>query len=285
MGINASFVTAEFRQHLPAKSAQLSREEEAELIESWQQHGDRSALDKINRAFQPFLAKLARTFLRDGLQLEDLVQAANIGFMQGINGFKLETGFRLATFSKFWVRAALQDHVSLMQPSVRITNGRNQRRVLFGITKARTRIERTGETATDAKLAKILMVGEDEISAVRMAMSGASSLDTPINVDEGDGSTLGAILANDDEPIDERYAREQHSSIRRKGIAEAVAALDDRSRQIFTGRRLRDEPETLEELSQRFNISRERIRQIELKAFDKVAAHMRAHDTIGLEAA
>ncbi len=284
MALTTSFISAAKRQQMPANTAHLSRDQEADLVTRWQQHGDRAALNTITQAFQPFLNKLARPFVRAGMSIDDLMQAANVGFMQGLAGFKLETGFRLSTFAQWWVRAAIQEHVALMQTATKITNGRNQRRIMFGIGRAATKIERKGGIVTDARLAEFLQVNEAEIASVRMAMASATSLDTPLATGDEEASTLGSLLANDDEPLDLRYEREQHRSIRQRGIEEAVATLDTRSREIFTARRLRDDPETLEELSQRYDVSRERIRQIEFKAFEKVARYMRENDPLALEA-
>ncbi|AOG03449.1 sigma-70 family RNA polymerase sigma factor [Bosea sp. RAC05] len=284
MARTTPFISTATRQLMPANTAHLSRDQEADLVTRWQQQGDRAALDTITQAFQPFLHKLARPFVRGGMSIDDLMQAANVGFMQGLAGFKLETGFRLSTFAQWWVRSAIQEHVALMQTATKITNGRNQRRILFGIGRAVTKIERRGGTVSDASLADVLQVNEAEIASVRRAMAVATSLDTPLASDDDEASTLGSLLANDDEPLDLRYEREQLRCIRQRGIDAAVETLDPRSREIFKARRLRDDPETLEELSQRFDVSRERIRQIEVKAFEKVARHMRENDPLAMQA-
>ena len=252
----------------------LTPEEEYMLAKRWTEHQDTDAAAKLVNSHLRLVAKIAMGYRGYGLPLSELISEGNIGLMQGVKKFEPERGFRLATYAMWWIRASIQEFILRSWSLVKMGTTAAQKKLFFNLRRMKNRIEAFEEgdlRPEDVKqIATDLGVSEEDVVSMnrRMAMGGDTSLNVPLR-DDSEGTWQDFLV--DSEPLqDERVAEAEESQVRHELLVEAMQALNDRERHILTERRLRDDPKTLEELSQVYDVSRERIRQIEVRAFEKL---------------
>jgi RNA polymerase sigma-32 factor len=252
----------------------LAPEEEYMLATQWREHGDTDAAARLVNSHLRLVAKIAMGYRGYGLPVSELISEGNIGLMQGVKKFEPERGFRLATYAMWWIRASIQEFILRSWSLVKMGTTAAQKKLFFNLRRMKNRIEAFEEgdlRPEDVKqIATDLGVSEEDVVSMnrRMAMGGDTSLNVPLR-DDTEGTWQDFLV--DTEPLqDERVAEAEESQMRHELLIEAMQALNDRERHILTERRLTDEPKTLEELSQVYDVSRERIRQIEVRAFEKL---------------
>jgi RNA polymerase sigma-32 factor len=252
----------------------LTPEEEYMLAKRWTEHQDTDAAARLVNSHLRLVAKIAMGYRGYGLPLSELISEGNIGLMQGVKKFEPERGFRLATYAMWWIRASIQEFILRSWSLVKMGTTAAQKKLFFNLRRMKNRIEafEDGDLRPEdvTKIATDLGVSEEDVVSMnrRMAMGGDTSLNVPLR-DDSEGTWQDFLV--DSEPLqDERVAEAQESQVRHALLQEAMEALNERERHILTERRLSDEPKTLEELSQVYDVSRERIRQIEVRAFEKL---------------
>ena len=252
----------------------LTPEEEYMLAKRWTEHQDTDAAAKLVNSHLRLVAKIAMGYRGYGLPISELISEGNIGLMQGVKKFEPERGFRLATYAMWWIRASIQEFILRSWSLVKMGTTAAQKKLFFNLRRMKNRIEafEEGDLKPEdvTKIATDLGVSEEDVISMnrRMAMGGDTSLNVPLR-DDSEGSWQDFLV--DSEPLqDERVAEAEETRIRHDLLVEALDSLNERERHILTERRLTDEPKTLEELSQVYDVSRERIRQIEVRAFEKL---------------
>jgi RNA polymerase sigma-32 factor len=252
----------------------LAPEEEYMLAKRWTEHQDTDAAAKLVNSHLRLVAKIAMGYRGYGLPLSELISEGNIGLMQGVKKFEPERGFRLATYAMWWIRASIQEFILRSWSLVKMGTTAAQKKLFFNLRRMKNQIEafEDGDLKPEdvTKIATDLGVSEEDVVSMnrRMAMGGDTSLNVPLR-EEGDGQWQDWLV--DSEPLqDERVAEAEESRVRHELLVEAMKSLNDREKHILTERRLTDDPKTLEELSQVYDVSRERIRQIEVRAFEKL---------------
>jgi RNA polymerase sigma-32 factor len=252
----------------------LAPEEEYMLAKRWTEHQDTDAAAKLVNSHLRLVAKIAMGYRGYGLPVSELISEGNIGLMQGVKKFEPERGFRLATYAMWWIRASIQEFILRSWSLVKMGTTAAQKKLFFNLRRMKNRIEAFEDgdlkPADVTKIATDLGVSEEDVISMnrRMAMGGDTSLNVPLR-EEGEGQWQDWLV--DTEPLqDERVADAQESKVRHELLVQAMEALNDREKHILTERRLTEEPKTLEELSQVYDVSRERIRQIEVRAFEKL---------------
>lgn len=258
----------------------LAPEQEYMLAKRWEEHQDAEAAAKLVTSHLRLVAKIAMGYRGYGLPVAELISEGNIGLMQGVKKFDADRGFRLATYAMWWIRASIQEFILRSWSLVKIGTTANQKKLFFNLRRMKGKINAMEDgdmkPADVAKIATTLGVTETEVVSMnrRMAMGGDTSLNAPLR-EEGEGEWQDWLT--DSGPLqDEIVAGEQEKTQRHTLLVDAMGDLNDREKHILTQRRLVDEPETLEELSQQYGISRERVRQIEVRAFDKLQRAMRS---------
>ncbi len=258
----------------------LAPEQEYMLAKRWAEHQDPEAAAKLVTSHLRLVAKIAMGYRGYGLPVAELISEGNIGLMQGVKKFDADRGFRLATYAMWWIRASIQEFILRSWSLVKIGTTANQKKLFFNLRRMKGKINAMEDgdmkPADVAQIATTLGVTESEVVSMnrRMAMGGDTSLNAPLR-EEGEGEWQDWLT--DTGPIqDEIVANEQERTQRHTLLIDAMGELNDREKHILTQRRLVDEPETLEELSQQYGISRERVRQIEVRAFDKLQKAMRS---------
>jgi RNA polymerase sigma-32 factor len=256
----------------------LAPEQEYMLAKRWEEHQDPEAAAKLVTSHLRLVAKIAMGYRGYGLPVAELISEGNIGLIQGVKKFDAEKGFRLATYAMWWIRASIQEYILRSWSLVKIGTTAAQKKLFFNLRRLKGKLNamEDGDLKPDdlAKIATTLGVTEDEVTSMnrRMSMGGDTSLNAPLR-EEGEGEWQDWL--QDTGPLqDEMLADEQERDQRHELLGAAMAALNDREKHILTQRRLIDEPETLEELSQQYGISRERVRQIEVRAFEKLSKAM-----------
>ncbi|HKU93435.1 MAG TPA: RNA polymerase sigma factor RpoH [Sphingomicrobium sp.] len=255
----------------------LSPEEEYMLAKRWREHGDTDAAAKLVNSHLRLVAKIAMGYRGYGLPVSDLISEGNVGLMQGVKKFEPDRGFRLATYAMWWIRASIQEFILRAWSLVKMGTTANQKKLFFNLRRMKNQINAFEEGDLKpqdvTKIATDLGVSEDEVVSMnrRMAMGGDTSLNAPLKDTEGESQWQDFLV--DSEPLqDERIAEDEETRVRHDLLMNAMESLNDRERHILMERRLADEPKTLEELSQVYGVSRERIRQIEVRAFEKLQA-------------
>ncbi|MGP0089128.1 MAG: RNA polymerase sigma factor RpoH [Xanthobacteraceae bacterium] len=251
----------------------LSPQEEYMLAQRWREHGDREAAHRLVTSHLRLVAKIAMGYRGYGLPIAEVISEGNVGLMQAVRRFEPERGFRLATYAMWWIKASLQEYILRSWSLVKMGTTANQKKLFFNLRKAKSKIAalEEGDLRPDQVelIAKRLGVTEREVIDMNRRLGGDASLNTPIG-DEGQTSEWQDWLI-DDTPSQERVlAENEELGNRRKALGEALGVLNDRERRIFEARRLADTPATLEDLAEEFRVSRERVRQIEVRAFEKV---------------
>ena len=256
----------------------LKPEEEYMLAKRFQEHGDPEAAERLVTSHLRLVAKIAMGFRGYGLPVSELISEGNIGLMQGVKKFEPDRGFRLATYAMWWIRASIQEFILRSWSLVKMGTTAAQKKLFFNLRRMKNNLEAFGDgdlrPEDVKKIATDLGVTEAEVISMnrRMAMGGDTSLNVSMN-DDGEGQWQDWLA--DDGPLqDQEIAESQERVHRHAMLAEAMDDLNEREKHILTERRLIEEPKTLEELSQVYGVSRERVRQIEVRAFDKLQKAM-----------
>ncbi|MEL7138171.1 MAG: RNA polymerase sigma factor RpoH [Pseudomonadota bacterium] len=263
------------------KFPMLEQGEEFMLAKAWVDHGDREAAHKLVTSHLRLAAKIAMGYRGYGLPTAEVISEANVGLMQAVKRFDPDKGFRLATYAMWWIRASIQEYILRSWSMVKLGTTAAQKKLFFNLRKAKGKIGalEEGDLRPEhvQKIAKDLGVNEDEVVSMNRRLSGGgdSSLNTPLKGDGESTTEWQDWLADDDADQAAVYAESQELDARRELLMEALETLNDREKHILTERRLQEEPVTLEDLSKVYNVSRERIRQIEVRAFEKLQKRMR----------
>jgi RNA polymerase sigma-32 factor len=253
--------------------AMLEKDQEYKLAKRWSEHGDRDAANQLVTSHLRLAVKVAMGYRGYGLPVSEIISEGNVGLMQALNRFEPERGFRFATYAIWWIRASIQDYILRSWSLVKIGTTMNQKKLFFKLRSAKSKIAafETGDLQPGqvALLAKSLNVTDQEVVDMNRRLAGDKSINAPIH-DDGDTGEWQDHLV-DESPSPEAIVVEQDErDHRRNTLIAAIEVLTDRERRIFEARHLADQPLTLEELAAQFNVSRERIRQIEARAFEKV---------------
>ena len=251
----------------------LEPQQEYMLARSWREHGDREAAHKLVTSHLRLVAKIAMGYRGYGLPISEVVSEGNVGLMQAVKRFEPEKGFRLATYAMWWIKAAIQEYILRSWSLVKMGTTANQKKLFFNLRKAKSKISalEEGDLRPDQVklIAKRLGVTEQDVVDMNRRLGGDASLNAPIRDDGESGEWQDWLV--DNAPSQERVlAEHEESDNRHKALISALDVLNEREKRIFEARRLADDPITLEDLASEFGVSRERVRQIEVRAFEKV---------------
>ena len=251
----------------------LEPQEEFMLAKRWREHGDRDAAHKLVTSHLRLVAKVAMKYRGYGLPIGEVISEGNVGLMLAVKRFEPDKGFRLTTYAMWWIRAAIQEYILRSWSLVKMGTTANQKKLFFNLRRAKSRISALDEgdmRPDQVKLiAKQLGVTEQDVIDMNRRLGGDASLNTPIRED-GDSGEWMDWLVDDSASQESRLAESEQLENRHKALGNAITVLNERERRIFEARRLADDPITLEELAHEFGVSRERVRQIEVRAFEKV---------------
>ncbi len=254
------------------KFPMLQPQEEYMLAKRWREHGDSQAAHKLVTSHLRLVAKIAMGYRGYGLPIGEVVSEGNVGLMQAVKRFEPDKGFRLATYAMWWIKASIQEYILRSWSLVKMGTTANQKKLFFNLRKAKSSISalEDGDLRPDQVkvIATKLGVEEQDVIDMNRRLGGDASLNAPLRED-GDGEWQD-WLADDSDSQEAILAREEETDNRRTALTRALGVLNERERVIFEERRLKDDPITLEELAERFGVSRERVRQIEVRAFEKV---------------
>lgn len=253
----------------------LDAEEEYMLAKRWSEHGDYDAAHRLVTSHLRLVAKMAMKFRGYGLPLSDLVAEGNIGLMQAVKKFDPDKGFRLSTYALWWIRAAIQEYVLRSWSLVKVGTSAAQKKLFFNLRKLKHGLQAVdaGELRPEnvQAIAETLDVSaQDVIDMDRRMIAADQYLDAPMRDDSG--STYGDMMPSGELNQEEVFAEHQEQTYQQKMLVQAMSALNEREREVIRARRLREPAATLDELSQQFGVSRERIRQIEVRAMEKLSA-------------
>ncbi|TKD17548.1 RNA polymerase sigma factor RpoH [Rhodobacter capsulatus] len=260
----------------------LEPEEEYMLAKAWVDHQDPKAAHRLVTSHLRLAAKIAMGYRGYGLPQAEVISEANVGLMQAVKRFDPERGFRLATYAMWWIRAAIQEYILRSWSLVKLGTTSAQKKLFFNLRKAKSKIGafEEGDLRPDAvaKIAHDLNVSEDDVIEMNRRLAGSdASLNAQVGASDGESATQWQDwLEDEDADQAEAYAEADELQARRAMLVAAMDVLNERERDILMARRLRDEPVTLEELSTQYDVSRERIRQIEVRAFEKLQGRMKA---------
>jgi RNA polymerase sigma-32 factor len=262
----------------------LEPQEEFMLAKRWREHGDREAAHKLVTSHLRLVAKTAMGYRGYGLPISEVVSEGNVGLMQAVRRFDPDKGFRLATYAIWWIKASIQEYILRSWSLVKMGTTVNQKKLFFNLRKAKSRISalEEGDLRPDQVklIATRLGVPEQDVIDMNRRLAGDASLNAPIRED-GDAGEWIDWLADDTASQESRLAEAEQSENRHEALQQALTVLGERERRIFEARRLAEEPISLEELAGEFGVSRERVRQIEVRAFEKVQkAAKRVLDTV-----
>lgn len=260
-----------------SKFPMLDADQEYMLAKRYQETGDLNAAHELTTSHLRLAAKVALSFRHYGLSLADLISEANIGLMQAIKKFDPDKGFRLATYAIWWIKASVSEFILKSWSLVKIGTVATQKRLFYNLHKIKSRLGLYDETAmneeTAAKVSQMLGVSKKDVIEMEQRLSGDSSLNT--NLSHDSATNRQDMLVDDHESIEDQLGTFQDLNLKKKLLAEALALLSEREQEIVKKRFLTDNPETLENLGATFHISRERVRQIETKAFEKMSRHIK----------
>ncbi len=258
----------------------LTAEQEYMLAKRYEEHEDPDAAAQLVSSHLRLVAKIAMGYRGYGLPVSDLISEGNVGLMQGVKKFEPDRGFRLATYAMWWIKASIQEYILRSWSLVKMGTTAAQKKLFFNLRRMKKQLEAYEDSDLHpddvTKIATDLGVPEQEVVNMnrRMMMGGDGSLNTPMRGGE-EGSGEWQDWLTDERPLqDETVADAEEAQIRSEMLSEAMGSLNEREQHILTERRLTDKPQTLEELSQVYDVSRERIRQIEVRAFEKLQKAM-----------
>ena len=261
------------------KYPMLAADEEFMLAKRWQEHADQEAAEKLITSHLRLVAKMAMGYRGYGLPLGEVISEGNVGLMQAVKKFDPDKGFRLATYAMWWIRAAMQEYILRSWSLVKLGTTSAQKTLFFNLRRTKSQMQalEEGDLKPEQveKIAKRLGVSQAEVVNMNRRLSGDTSLNMPLRSDVEGGEWQDWL--EDDRPSQEEALGNSQELVLRQGyLNQALDRLNERERRIFQARRLQDEPITLEDLAQEFGVSRERIRQIEVRAFEKVQAAVQA---------
>ncbi len=272
------------------KFPMLEPSQEYMLAKSWREHGDRDSAHKLVTSHLRLVAKIAMGYRGYGLPISEVVSEGNVGLMQAVKRFEPEKGFRLATYAMWWIRAAIQEYILRSWSLVKMGTTANQKKLFFNLRKAKGRISALdeGDLKPDQvkQIATRLGVTEQDVVDMNRRLGGDASLNAPLR-EEGEGEWQD-WLVDDSASQESILVAEEEGQNRLSALRDALGVLNPRERRIFEARRLAEDPITLEDLSSEFGVSRERVRQIEVRAFEKiqeaVKKNLAARESRGAEA-
>jgi RNA polymerase sigma-32 factor len=255
------------------KFPMLQPDEEYMLAKRWQEHADADAAEKLVTSHLRLVARIAMGYRGYGLPIGEVISEGNVGLMQAVKRFEPDKGFRLATYAMWWIRASIQEYILRSWSLVKMGTTAAQKKLFFNLRRMKGQIQalEEGDLRPEhvKKIATKLGVSEEDVVSMNRRLGGDSSLNAPVRADVEGGEWQDWLV--DDTPDQEHVLAETEELDHRKAyLASALATLNEREKRIFVARRLAEDPATLEELSAEFGVSRERIRQIEVRAFEKV---------------
>jgi len=255
------------------KFPMLEPGEEFMLAKRWQEHDDSDAAEKLVTSHLRLVARIAMGYRGYGLPIGEVISEGNVGLMQAVKRFDPDKGFRLATYAMWWIRASIQEYILRSWSLVKMGTTAAQKKLFFNLRRAKSQLRALdeGDLHPDhvQTIARKLGVSETDVVSMNRRLGGDSSLNAPVRADTEAGEWQDWLV--DDAPSQEDQLAETQELDQRRGyLSDALSSLNDRERRIFEARRLTDSPITLEDLSTEFGVSRERIRQIEVRAFEKV---------------
>jgi RNA polymerase sigma-32 factor len=257
----------------------LQPDEEYQLARDWREHGNREAAHKLVTSHLRLVAKIAMGYRGYGLPISEVISEGNVGLMQAVKRFEPERGFRLATYAMWWIKASIQEYILRSWSLVKMGTTASQKKLFFNLRKIKGQIQalEDGDLRPDqvTEIATRLGVPEEDVISMNRRLGGDSSLNAPLSRDTDGGGEWQDWLVDEEDTPDVAYEQSEEQEMRSKLLHQAMNGLNERERRIFEARRMSDDPMTLEDLSQEFNVSRERIRQIEVKAYEKVEKAVR----------
>ncbi|PPC86010.1 MAG: RNA polymerase sigma factor RpoH [Hyphomicrobium sp.] len=255
------------------KFPMLEPNEEYMLAKRWQEHEDSDAAEKLVTSHLRLVARIAMGYRGYGLPIGEVISEGNVGLMQAVKRFEPDKGFRLATYAMWWIRASIQEYILRSWSLVKMGTTAAQKKLFFNLRRAKSQLQALEDgdmkPETVKKIATKLGVSEGDVISMNRRLGGDASLNAPLRADSESGEWQDWLV--DDTPTQEdRLVESEEIKQRRSYLTSAMAVLNDRERRVFEARRLSEDPATLEDLSTEFGVSRERIRQIEVRAFEKV---------------
>jgi RNA polymerase sigma-32 factor len=255
--------------------ALLEREQEYALAKRWREHGDRDAAHQLVTSHLRLAAKVAMNYRGYGLPISEVISEGNVGLMQALNRFEPEKGFRFSTYAVWWIRASIQDYILRSWSLVKIGTTASQKKLFFKLRAAKSKIAafENSDLRPDqvALIATTLGVGDQEVIDMNRRLGGDTSLNACVH-DDGQAGEWQDTLVDETPSPEAIVVALDESDHRHEALVRAIGVLDDRERRIFEERYLMEAPRTLDDLAVEFNVSRERVRQIEARAFEKVQA-------------
>jgi RNA polymerase sigma-32 factor len=256
----------------------LEPHEEFMLAKAWQEHADQEAAEKLITSHLRLVARIAMGYRGYGLPIGEVISEGNVGLMQAVKRFDPDRGFRLATYAMWWIRASIQEYILRSWSLVKVGTTAAQKKLFFNLRRAKSQLQalEDGDLKPEhvKAISKKLGVSEDDVVSMNRRLGGDASLNAPVRADMEAGEWQDWLV--DDTPDqEERLVESEEASRRKSFLFTALDTLNDRERRIFEARRLAESPSTLEDLSAEFGVSRERIRQIEVRAFEKVQKAVR----------
>jgi len=255
------------------KFPMLEPAEEYMLAKRWQEHADSDAAEKLVTSHLRLVARIAMGYRGYGLPIGEVISEGNVGLMQAVKRFEPDKGFRLATYAMWWIRASIQEYILRSWSLVKMGTTAAQKKLFFNLRRTKSQMQalEEGDLRPDRveAIAKKLGVSQGDVVSMNRRLGGDASLNAPVRADQESGEWQDWLV--DDTPgQEERLVEGEELGLRKRYLSSALSTLNDRERHIFEARRLSENPATLEDLSAQFGVSRERIRQIEVRAFEKV---------------
>jgi RNA polymerase sigma-32 factor len=260
------------------KFPMLQPQEEYMLAKRYKEHEDPEAAERLVNSHLRLVAKIAMGYRGYGLPIGEVVSEGNVGLMQAVKRFEPDKGFRLATYAMWWIKAAIQEYILRSWSLVKMGTTANQKRLFFNLRRLKGKIQALDEGDLKphqvAEIATKLGVSEEEVISMNRRLGGDASLNAPVRA-EADAGEWQDWLVDESDSQETLLANQEELDMRRKMLSDAMGVLNERERRIFEARRLAEDPMTLEDLSGEFGVSRERVRQIEVRAFEKVQKAVR----------
>ena len=260
------------------KFPMLQPQEEYMLAKRYKEHEDPEAAERLVNSHLRLVAKIAMGYRGYGLPIGEVVSEGNVGLMQAVKRFEPDKGFRLATYAMWWIKAAIQEYILRSWSLVKMGTTANQKRLFFNLRRLKGKIQALDEgdlmPHQVSEIATKLGVSEEEVVSMNRRLGGDASLNAPVRA-EADAGEWQDWLVDESDSQETLLANQEELDMRRKMLNDAMDVLNERERRIFEARRLAEDPMTLEDLSGEFGVSRERVRQIEVRAFEKVQKAVR----------
>jgi len=252
----------------------LEPQEEYMLAKRYLEHDDPEAAHRLVTSHLRLVAKIAMGYRGYGLPISEIISEGNVGLMQAVKRFEPERGFRLATYAMWWIKAAIQEYILRSWSLVKMGTTASQKRLFFNLRKVKSQIQALdeGDLRPDqvTKIAERLGVSEQDVVSMNRRLSGDTSLNAPIRQEADSGEWQDWLVDDSSQSQEEILAESEELETRKQLLKQSLEVLNDRERRIFEMRRLAEDPMTLEALSEEFGVSRERVRQIEVRAFEKI---------------